>query len=46
MFMLNFSFPTPLSLFPPVGNDDGTAAPDIMDRFDNVLKMLEENGEL
>ncbi|GAB5036439.1 Hypothetical protein NocV09_03900410 [Nannochloropsis oceanica] len=29
-----------------LGNDDGTAAPDIMDRFDNVLKMLEENGEL
>ena len=31
---------------PAAGNDDGTAAPDIMERFDNVLKMLEENGEL
>jgi hypothetical protein len=29
-----------------MGNDDGSTAPDIVDRFDNVLRMLEESGEL
>lgn len=29
-----------------LGGDDGSTAPDIVDRFDAVLRMLEERGEL